>query len=92
MNKRQKALLEAALICFILAMALIVVITTINAEKAPPQDYQWSIFWGETAHVLCYESADKQAQHQPSGILNFDVTDSGVVTISCREPGTDKGE
>lgn len=66
---------------------------TINAEKAPPspQDYQWSIYWGETGHILCYESSTAKEQGQPpSGILNLDITGSGVVTVNCRPPGTDQ--
>lgn len=52
MNKRQKALLEAALICFILAMALMVVITTINAESAPADTQHWQLMVGDDAWLI----------------------------------------
>ena len=78
--------LAALLILFIAGMW-----TDAGAEKAPPNDQQWSIYWGDTAHVLCYESpAAKEQGQPPAGILNFDVTGSDVVTITCRPPGTVK--
>lgn len=58
----------------------------------PGNTGQASIFWGDTLNLLCYESTQAKEQHEPSGILNFDVTDSGVVAINCREPGTEAND
>lgn len=86
--------LTIGLYFFILAMIVLAFTAAANAEKAPPSaptDYQWSIYWGETGHILCYESPTAKEQGQPpAGILNFDVTGSDVVTITCRQPGTVK--
>ena len=52
MNKRQKALLEAALICFLLAMILMAFITTLNAEKAPADTQHWQLMVGDDAWLI----------------------------------------
>lgn len=91
MKTRKQNYLTIALFCFILAMIILAFSAAANAEKAPPQDHQWSIYWGETGHILCYESPTAKEQgSRPNGILNFDVTGSDVVTITCRQPGTVK--
>lgn len=52
MSKRQKALLEAALICFLLATILMAFITTLNAEKAPTDTQHWQLLNGEDAWLI----------------------------------------
>ena len=86
MNNRRKALLEIALVFFILAMIIMAWGAAINAEKAPT-DYQIHLEWGDTLHILCSEDAFKA---QPNGIVNLDITGSDVMTMTCRQPGTGK--
>ena len=52
MSNRQKALLEAALICFILAMALMALTTKLNAEKAPVDTQYWQLMTDGDAWLI----------------------------------------
>ena len=52
MSNRQKALLEAALICFILAMALMALTTKLNAEKAPVDTQHWQLMTDGDAWLI----------------------------------------
>lgn len=52
MSNRQKALLEAALICFLLAMILMAFITTLNAESAPTDTQHWQLMTDGDAWLI----------------------------------------
>ena len=52
MSNRQKALLEAALICFLLAMILMAFITTLNAESAPVDTQHWQLMTDGDAWLI----------------------------------------
>ena len=91
MKTLKRNIIPVTLYLIILFAVLMAFSASANAQNDTPQDYQWSIYWGETGHILCYESPTaKEKGQQPNGILNFDVTGADVVTITCRQPGTVK--
>lgn len=51
MSKRQKSLLQAALICILLAAIIMAYMTTLNAEKAPETQY-WQLLNGDDAWLI----------------------------------------